>query len=182
MVDLLLIGVLIVGFLIGLRRGLILQLVHLTGFIAAFIVAYLYFDDLAPKLRLWVPYPTISEGSSLAIFMNSGFLEDAYYRAIAFAMLFFGTKILLQILGSMLDFLADLPILRTINGWLGGVLGFVEVYLVIFLFLYIAALVPLDSIQSAMSDSFIAKAMVEHTPVFSEKIKSIWIAEINTKI
>jgi uncharacterized membrane protein required for colicin V production len=182
MVDFILIGVLVVGFLIGLRRGMILQLVHLTGFIAAFIVAYLYFDDLAPKLRLWVPYPTVSGESTLAIFMNAEFLEDAYYRAIAFAILFFGTKILLQILGSMLDFLADLPVLRTINGWLGGVLGFVEVYLVIFLFLYIAALVPIDTIQSAMSDSFIAKAMVEHTPVFSEKIKSIWIAEINTKI
>ncbi|WP_349408090.1 CvpA family protein [Pseudalkalibacillus sp. SCS-8] len=182
MVDLILIGVLIVGFLVGLRRGLILQLVHLTGFIASFIVAYLYFDELAPKLRLWVPYPTVSEGSSLAIFVNAGFLEDAYYRAIAFALLFFGMKILLQVLGSMLDFLADLPILRTINGWLGGVFGFIEVYLVIFLFLYIAALVPLDSIQSAMSDSVIAKAMVEHTPVFSEKIKSIWIAELNTKV
>ncbi len=182
MIDLILIGVLVVGFLIGLRRGLILQLVHLTGFIAAFIIAYLYFDELAPKLRLWIPYPTVSEESSLAMFVNAGFLEDAYYRAIAFAMLFFATKIILQILGSMLDFLADLPILRTINGWLGGILGFVEVYLVIFLFLYIAALVPLTSIQTAMADSVVAKAMVEHTPVFSEKIKSMWIAEINTKI
>ncbi|WP_257346485.1 CvpA family protein [Pseudalkalibacillus decolorationis] len=181
MVDLILIVVLIVGFLIGLKRGLVLQLVHLTGFIASFIIAYLYFDELAPRLRLWIPYPTVPEGS-LSMFMNSGFLEDAYYRAIAFAMLFFGMKILLHILGSMLDFLADLPILRTVNGWLGGVLGFVEVYLVIFLFLYIAALVPMTSVQSAMEGSLIAKAMVEHTPVFSEKIREIWIAEINTKV
>lgn len=182
MVDLILIIILVVGFLVGLRRGLILQLVHLTGFIAAFIIAYMYFDELAPKLRLWVPYPEISEGSALAIFMNSSFLEDAFYRAIAFAALFFASKIILQILGSMLDFLADLPILRTINGWLGGVLGFVEVYLVIFLLLYFAALVPITSVQDAMDDSVIAKAMVEHTPVFSEKIHDIWIAEINTKV
>jgi uncharacterized membrane protein required for colicin V production len=177
MVDIILLIILIGGFLVGLRRGLVLQIVHLTGFIAAFIVAYLYFDDLAPKLKLWVPYPSLSPDSTMALVFNSFDLEVAYYRAIAFSMLFFGTKLIAHIFGSMLDFLADLPILRTVNGWLGGALGFLEVYLVIFLFLYIAALVPIDPIQNSMEDSFVAKSIVEHTPVFSEKIKELWLSE-----
>lgn len=175
MLDLILLVILIGGFLVGLRRGLILQIVHLTGFIAAFVIAYIYFDELAPKLKLWIPYPTTSVEPTMALFMNTLHLETAYYRAIAFAILFFGTKILVQILGSMLDFLADLPILKTINRWSGGALGFVEVYLVMFLFLYIAALVPVPYVQNSIDDSFMAKTIVEDTPVFSDKVKAMWI-------
>jgi uncharacterized membrane protein required for colicin V production len=179
MIDIILLLILIGGFLIGLRRGLILQIVHLTGFIASFIVAYLYFDDLAPRLKLWIPYPanTLELDQTFAIFLGAFNMESAYYRAIAFAILFFGIKIFLQIIGSMLDFLADLPILRTINRWFGGALGFVEVYLLVFIFLYIAALVPIDYVQSSIDGSFMAKTIVENTPVFSEKIKELWITD-----
>lgn len=175
MLTLIILLVLIGGFFIGLRRGLVYQIVHLTGFIVALIVAYLYFDDIAPRLRLWIPYPGHAD-SHLAFFSNALSLEDVYYRAIAFAILFFGTKILWHILGSMLDFLADLPLLRIVNRWLGGAFGFIEVYLIIFLFLYFAAVIPVDAIQHAVSNSVLAQAMVQHTPVFSEKIKELWIA------
>ncbi|MBM6617527.1 CvpA family protein [Bacillus suaedaesalsae] len=179
MLDLAILLILGIGFFIGLRRGLILQVVHLTGFIAAFIVSYLYFDELAPKLKLWVPYPELSDGSVMSLIFSSADLESAYYRAIAFAMLFFGTKIVMQILGSMLDFLAHLPILKQINSWAGGVLGFVEVYLIMFLLLYIGALLPVELIQSHMQDSFMAMTIVKHTPIFSGTIQELWIENMN---
>lgn len=174
MLDLILIVLLIIGFFIGLKRGLVMQIVHLIGFIAAYVVAYLYFDDLAPKLKLWVPYPSIGNDSPMSTILSTISLEEVYYRAIAFALLFFGTKILLQIVGSMLDFIADLPILRTVNRWLGGVLGFIEVYLILFLLLYVAALIPSGTIHTAYQDSSIGQGMVHNTPVFSEMIKDLW--------
>jgi uncharacterized membrane protein required for colicin V production len=179
MLDLAILLILGIGFLIGLKRGFILQIVHLTGFIAAFIVSYLYFDDLAPKLKLWVPYPELSEGSMMSLIFSSENLETAYYRAIAFAMLFFGTKIFMQILGSMLDFLAHLPILKQVNSWAGGLLGFVEVYLITFILLYIGALLPVEMIQSHLQDSFMAMTIVQHTPIFSGTIRDLWIENIN---
>jgi uncharacterized membrane protein required for colicin V production len=174
MLDLILFIVLLGGFLIGLKRGFIMQLVHLIGFIAAYIVAYLYYDDLAPKLELWIPYPSSNDGSA-SLLLNSISLEQAYYNAIAFAILFFATKIILQILGSMLDFLAHLPILHTANRWLGGLLGFVEVYLIVFILLYIATLVPIESFQAHYDNSWIAQGMVKNTPVFSESVKEMWM-------
>ncbi|HET7579042.1 MAG TPA: CvpA family protein [Bacillales bacterium] len=176
MLTLIIAIILIVGFFIGLRRGLIFEVVHLTGFIVAFAVAYMYFDDIAPRLRLWIPYPATHGTSNLTFLTGALDLQDAYYRAIAFAILFFGTKILLHIVGSMLDFLADLPLLRTANRWLGGAFGFIEVYLIIFLFLYIAALVPVDVVQQSVAHSFLAQAIVHDTPVFSEKIKDLWLS------
>ncbi|TLS39172.1 CvpA family protein [Pseudalkalibacillus caeni] len=174
MVDLILLVILVGGFLVGIRRGLILQVVHLTGFIVSFIVAYMYFGDLAPHLKLWIPYPSFGEGDSTNMVLDAINFEATYYRGIAFAMLFFGTKIIMQIIGSMLDFLADLPILRTINGWLGGVLGFIEVYVILFIFLFLAALVPNETVQTYISHSFLAESIVKHTPILSEQIKDLW--------
>ncbi len=173
MLDIILIVLLIGGFLIGLRRGLVLQLIHLTGFIISIVIAFLFSNDLAPHLRLWIPYPNLGDGTGTLLSVLN--VEDIYYRGIAFAILFFGTKIALHILGSMLDFLADLPILRTINGWLGGVLGFLEIYLIVFIVLYIAAIVPNESLQGAFNNSFVAQAIIKHTPFFSAQLQQLWL-------
>lgn len=174
MLDLAIIIILLLGFLVGLKRGFILQLIHLLGFVVAFIVAYMYYDKLSPKLTLWVPYPSFGE-STIKLLFDNGNLEDAYYRAIAFVVIFFAVKITLQIIGSMLDFVANLPILKTLNIWAGGILGLIEVYLIIFILLYIAALLPIEAVQGPLADSSVAKAIIEHTPIFSQQIKELWI-------
>src|SRR4051812_43301567 len=175
MIDLVIILLLIFGFFIGLKRGFILQLVHTIGFIIAYIVANLYYDDLAPKLTLWVPYPNLGTTSPLKLFSENGNMEEAFYRAIAFVIIFIAVKVLLQIIGSMLDFIAHLPILKQLNVWAGGVLGFAEVYLIIFILLYIAALVPMEVLQKPLDDSIMANLIVNHTPFLSQQIKSMWI-------
>ncbi|UOQ47194.1 CvpA family protein [Gracilibacillus caseinilyticus] len=174
MVNLILIVLFIIGVLVGMRRGFILQVLHLTGFIVAFIVAATYYDDLASNLELWIPYPEIMSDASWAVFLEAVPLETAYYNAIAFGALFFVSKIILQIIATMLDFVADLPFLRLINSWLGAVLGFVEVYLLIFVALYILALAPVSHIQTMIDHSGIATSIIEHTPVLSEKLTNYW--------
>jgi uncharacterized membrane protein required for colicin V production len=175
MLDLAILIILLIGFFIGLKRGFILQLIHLIGFIIAFIIAYTYFEKLAPKLTLWVPYPNLHSHSTFRMLFDQANLEDAYYRAIAFVVIFFAVKIVLQMIGSMLDFVANLPILKQLNIWAGGILGFIEIYLIMFILIYIAALVPVDLIQNALNGSFMAKGIIEHTPVFSKTIKEMWI-------
>ncbi|MDF2855040.1 MAG: hypothetical protein K0Q87_891 [Neobacillus sp.] len=175
MLDLAIILLLIFGFFIGLKRGFILQLVHLTGFIIAYIVANLYYEELAPKLLLWIPYPNLGTTSPLKVLTNSSNMEDAFYRAVAFVIIFFAVKILLQIIGSMLDFIAHLPILKQLNVWAGGILGFLEVYLIVFILLYIGALVPMEVLQNPLDDSIMSDLIINHTPVLSEQIKSMWI-------
>lgn len=167
--------ILFIGFLVGLKRGFILQVIHLTGFVIAFIVAYMYYEELAEKILLWIPYPSFGDESAIQFLFNSVNLENAYYRAIAFVMIFFAVKILLQIIGSMLDFVANLPILKSLNLWGGAILGFLEVYLVLFIILYIAFLLPIEQLQTILNESGLAKGIVEHTPYFSSKIYHLWI-------
>jgi uncharacterized membrane protein required for colicin V production len=179
MLDLILFITLIAGFFIGLRRGLILQVVHLTGFIIAFIVAYFNYESLAGKIDLLVPYPQFSTNGQISMLLESFNLEEVYYNGIAFAGLFFGTKIILQIIASMLDFLADLPLLNQINRSLGGVLGFIEVYLIVFFVLYVGALLPIEMVQNQLTGSALAGLIVEHTPIFSEQIKELWVEHMD---
>ena len=175
MLDLAIIIFLVIGFFVGLKRGFILQLVHLTSFIIAYVVAYLYYEKLAPKLTLWIPYPSLGNDPTLKILTDSSNMETAFYRAIAFVIIFFAVKIVLQIIGSMLDFIAHLPILKQINVWVGGIFGFLEVYLLIFILLYIAALTPIEKFQTVLDHSSIAKTIVNYTPILSEQLKDWWL-------
>lgn len=182
MISILLLLILVFGFFMGMKRGFILQLMHLLGFIIAYIVAVVYYKTLAPHLVSWIPYPEASSDQSWAVFLNSMPLENAFYNAIAFALIFFGVKIILQIIASMLDFVARLPVLKQLNKLLGAVLGFVEVYLIIFVLLYIIALVPIGKIQGYIADSFVATQIVEHTPFLSSAMESLWFTEFLGKL
>lgn len=175
MLDLAVVIILIFGFLIGLKRGFILQLIHMIGLIIAFIAAYLYYDDLAPKLRLWIPYPDINATGAIQMVLDGVSFDEAFYRAIAFAIIFFAVRIVLAIIGSALDIVASLPILRTLNIWAGGILGFLEIYLILFVIIYIAALLPIDEIQTALNNSTIAEGILKNTPYFSSEVKKMWI-------
>ncbi|GEL76814.1 CvpA family protein [Tenuibacillus multivorans] len=178
MVSLLILILLILGFLLGLKRGFILQVLHLTGFIIAFLIALIYFKELAAKLELWIPYPDIAEEHFWGSVFNSGFLEGAFYHGIAFFVIFFVVKIIMQIVANLLDFVAHLPVLHSVNNLLGAVLGFIEMYFIIFVFLFFASLIPVDFIQEQLNDSSLASFIIEMTPIFSEQLKEKWFTEL----
>jgi len=174
MLSVIILILLVAGFFIGRRRGLILQLIHLTGFIVAYIVAFLYYDKLASVLKLWIPFPD-TDSNAFFTSLTHATLEASFYRAIAFVIIFIAVKIIWQIFGSMLDFLADLPILRTANRWLGGLFGFVEVYLVLFILLFIGAIAPYAGIDQMIDHSYMAHLIIEDTPFLSDKLQELWI-------
>ncbi|MCK0471376.1 CvpA family protein [Halalkalibacter sp. APA_J-10(15)] len=174
MLSFLIIFILICSFFIGRRRGFILQLIHLISFVAALYVAYSYFSELATFIRLWIPYPQFSSDSPVGMIFQTFDAESVYYSGIAFAILFFGTKIILHIIGSMLDFLAHIPVLRTANQLLGGIFCFVEVYLIIFVILIVGALLPIDIVQDQLQRSIVAEYMLTNTPFLSEWIRGLW--------
>ncbi|MCO7175973.1 CvpA family protein [Sporolactobacillus kofuensis] len=176
LLNLILLVILVSGFFMGFRRGLILQLVHLAGFVVAYIIAMMYVKPLAGTLKFWIPFPTSAQQSDMFQFLGNMDLQTAYYRAIAFVILFLAVKIILNIFGSMLNFLAELPIVRSVNHLSGGLFGFIEVYLIVFFLLFAGSLTPVGEIQSAIHQSSLAQSMIAHTPVFSKMFKDMWVA------
>lgn len=174
MLSIIIIFLLLIGCIVGLRRGFILQAIHLVGWIIAFIVAFIYYDDLASRLTLWIPYPTIGENTALQVLLDAVNAEAAFYNGVAFFLIFIAVKIILQIIGSMLTFVTNIPVLRQLNLWLGGILGFLETYLFIFILLYMAALIPIEQVQDYIEGSWVAKGIVNNTPVFSQQIYELF--------
>src|SRR5699024_7298252 len=89
--------------------------------------------------------------------------------------------IILQIIASMLDFLAQLPLLRTVNKLLGAGLGFLEVYFVIFIILYLTALLPVEKVQTMIDNSVVAKIIISRTPFLSNGVESLFFNEFLSK-
>lgn len=174
MLDLIILIVLLAGFVIGLKRGFIVQVLHLTSFIIALIVAYVYYKPLAEKFVLWIPYPGITDTGSLAIVIDRLDLDRTFYQVLAFSVIFFTVKIALQILASIFDFLAFLPVLKSLNKLLGAVLGLVEFYLILFIVLYVLVLLPIDVIQTKMDRSILAGVILEHTPIITKMFQHWW--------
>jgi uncharacterized membrane protein required for colicin V production len=80
----------------------------------------------------------------------------------------------LYLAGSVLTALTELPILRQLNKWGGGALGFVEVYIIVFILLYIGAVIPVSEIQTPIQQSSIAINIVQNTPYLSSAIQDLW--------
>lgn len=182
MITLILLVILIFGVFMGFKRGLILQAVHLIGFIVSFIIARLYYQKLSAHLSLWIPYPELTGDGAWAVFLNSMPLETAFYNGIAFVTIFIGAKIVLQIIATMLDFVSRLPILNIANKLGGGILGFLEVYFITFILLFIAALIPMESVQNKIMTSKLAMFIIEKTPFLSDLFTSMWFTDILTKL
>lgn len=174
-IDLVIVILFVAGIAIGFRRGFILQAVHLIGFLIAYIVAYRYFDKLSPMLKTWLPYPLTEEaGSSLWLQLID--IEGMYYSAIAFALLFFGTKIALQIIGRFLHLITLLPGLNIVNRSFGGILGFIEVTIIIFVIVHVMLYIPWQTGQIWLSESIIGSWMTEQTPYVSNQLQELWKA------
>lgn len=174
MLDLIILVVLLAGLIIGAKRGFIVQMMHIVSFIVAIIVAYIYYKPLAQKFVFWIPYPGVTDSGSLGVVIDSLDLDSTFYRVIAFAVIFFAVKISLQIIASIFDFIAYLPVLNTLNRWLGAFFGMIENYLIMFILLYILALLPVDFIQGLISKSLISGLILEHTPIITKMFQNWW--------
>jgi len=174
MLDIVLLIIFAASLLLGMKRGFVMQAINLVGFLVALIVAYIYYKPLAEKFVLWIPYPGMTEETSFTLVIDMLDVDQTFYRIIAFAVIFFTVKIAMQIIGSIFDFLTYLPVLNSFNRILGALLCFVEFYFILFILLYVLALLPVTTIQSLMGSSIIAGLMLEHTPIVTQLFQKIW--------
>ncbi|MER2120520.1 MAG: CvpA family protein, partial [Solibacillus sp.] len=72
-----------------------------------------------------------------------------------------------------------LPVLSSLNYVLGAVLGFIEMYLVLFIGLYVVALLPVESIQTFIDSSILAGLILEHTPIITSMFQNWWYIQKN---
>ncbi|MEK4230249.1 CvpA family protein [Solibacillus sp. FSL H8-0538] len=174
MLDIILLIIFAASLIVGAKRGFVVQAIHLGSFFIALLVAFIYYKPLAQKFVLWIPYPGFSENTTMTLVLDTLDVDRTFYRVFAFAIIFYVVKIALQIVGSMFDFLTYLPVLKSLNYLLGAVFCFVEFYFLMFIGLYVVALLPLESIQTILSGSLLTNLILEHTPILTSMFQNWW--------
>ncbi|WP_211221926.1 CvpA family protein [Lacticigenium naphthae] len=169
--------ILFIGTYSALQRGLILQLVLTIGYTISFYLAVNYYNQLSEPLEMMIPYPTAPMNYEFVFFDQSLIfgLDQAFYNGMAFLIILLIGWFATRIIGGLLNFVTEIPILKQINQVGGAVLGFVVNYIGIFLFLFLGSMLPLDIVQNTFESSTLARFIVQETPQLSEQVYNWWV-------
>lgn len=164
LVDIAIIVVLILGAVVGYRRGFTTQLLSLCGFVVIVVAAFLFKNPVSMYLYEHLPFfnfPGILSGISV--------INILLYEAIAFFIVFIGLylvfKVILMVSHIFEKFLSMTILLGLPSKILGAILGILENYLVAFIILYIISL-PIFNIN-IIKDSRLRMTILEKTPVLN---------------
>jgi uncharacterized membrane protein required for colicin V production len=162
------------GAIMGYYRGLVSQLVSIAGLFIAYVVAFTFYKDVAPWIAGVLSLPH-SESYQQYEFLVKGLHLDAYvYNAIAFALLLFGVKIALSIVGRVLNWIALTPGIKTINHWMGTFLGLAEALILLVIAVQVMTVIPNDTTQRLLKGSMFAPYILNALPSVTDKLNELW--------
>ena len=158
-IDAVIILFLLLGAVIGFKKGVIKSVVSFVGTILVFVLAFLFKNPLSVFLYTHLP------------FFNVGItvLNILIYEAIAFLILVFlfgiVLKIIIKISGLIETILKFTIVLGIPSKILGAIFGFLEMYVFVFAVLFL--LVQFNVNSSLITESKMADFILGKTPVVS---------------
>jgi uncharacterized membrane protein required for colicin V production len=158
------------ALIIGYTRGFISQMVSLLGLIIAYVVAYKFYDQLAPWVGRLLPVQTFAAYSKYEFAIQTLHLNVYVINAISFAILFFAVKVALSVVGRLLNIVAKVPGLNLLNRLSGTLLSLMEVTVLVVIVVQIMAIMPSDKVQAIFKDSITAPYFVDAWMYFENKI------------
>lgn len=158
-IDILLIIILLFGFVIGFKRGFTKQLVSFLGILIVLILSFILKNPISVFMYKYFPFFSFNGISSLNIL---------FYEVLSFSLIFGILTVILRILimitGIFEKVLKFTIILGIPSKILGGILGIIENYIIIFVVLFFISM-PIFDIN--LSDSKISNYMLNNTPILS---------------
>ena len=149
----------------GWRRGLIRQLFDVAAVIASYVVALRYGTEFVLWLNHFIPlaqwFPAwFSDSASL------GFsLGEVILRLLGFFILFFLVRLVFRLVGGLLHEIFSLPLLGTVNGMGGMLLGLLKGVLLVLIIVAVGQLIHTPFWQQALQQSVVASSVMEILPV-----------------
>lgn len=171
--DLIICALLGLAFILGYRRGFVTQLVSLLGLFVAWLVAYLFYDDLAPYVGRVVPVESFVRESGYESLLKGLRLDQYIVGALSFALLLFGVKLILAAAGHVLNLLAKVPGLNFLNRWSGGAMAVFEAVVIAAVAIQVMAIIPSEPLQTLLGGSRAAEWSMEWVPVIFGKMKEL---------
>lgn len=169
--TLLILILIILSGIVGFRRGGLLQLLHFLGTVSALVIARLNYETLGNKLELIMPYPSSVSEVENVVLPTIQDLEQAYYYMSAFLFIFIVSKLIIQIIVSVFDFVNQIIFERKRSKIIGTIIGVIECIYVLAVIIFFLATIPSTGLQEAISNSQLATFIMDHTLIISDKLK-----------
>ena len=166
--DAVIITILIVGVLGGMSRGLIKQAVLLIGLVVCLVFAFSLRTPIATFMYEYLPFFKFG-----GLFSGVSIINILLYELIAFliifSLLYLVLRILLKITGIIEKILDMTIILGFFSKIGGGIVGFIEAYILVFVFLFVCnqPFIRVTGLDSSKVGNFI----LDKTPVMSGAIE-----------
>lgn len=175
--DALIIVLLILGVMGGMRRGLIKETVLLIGLIFIIVVAFYLRTPIATFMYKTLPFFEFS-GKFQGVTILNILLYELIAFLIIFSVLYLILRILLKITGIIEKILKATIILGIFSKLGGGIVGFIESYVIIFIILVIASQ-PFLKI-TGLDESKMGNFILNNTPIMSDAVSDI--REVSEKV
>ena len=179
MITLILLFSLAWQFYIGYSRGIVLQLYYSSSSVVAFLVANVYYKQLADALTLWVPYSSPTEGIQMAFFQSVNLfeLDRVFYAGVAFIFIYLAIYATLRFIGLFIRIIDVNRFDKKHYKWLAGVLALLATILVLSMILTVLATIPLPAVQSFLAGKIAFKILI-HFPLISQLLHYLWVIAV----
>lgn len=164
-VDAIIIGLLLLGALFGFKKGIIKSIVSLGLVILAIIAAWFLKNPIASVMYTKLPFFSFTSSTSLiniVIYEMIAFLVIAIILLILVKAIVFFTHLIDKILNisKSMGFLSKI---------LGMIFGFVEMYIIIFIALFV--MYNFTNIYKSIDNSTLALRMLDSSPILSPMVE-----------
>ena len=178
MVDSILILFLLLGAVLGFKKGAIKSLVALIGTIVVVVVAYYLKNPVAELLFDYCPFLKFGGAWTGLVTLNI-LLYEAIAYLLVFVLLSSILSLLIKVSGILETILKMTIILGIPSKIIGAVLGFLEALVFSFIVLFI--LLQFNVTSKMVSDSTLARSIIDKTPIIGHMVNDTYkaIQDIN---
>ncbi len=167
-IDTVIILFLLLGAVLGFKKGVIQSIVSFVGTILVVILSFWLKNPLSVFLYTYLPFFNFSISA----------INILVYEAIAFLIVFALLSTILRIIlkiSGMVELLLKFTIVLAIpSKILGAIFGFLEYYIFIFVILFVFSLCNIDS--ELLQESKLAEQILSHSPVISTIVEDSYNA------
>ena len=172
-VDAIVILFLLLGAVLGFKKGAIRSLVGLVGTIAVVVIAYYLKNPVADLLYNFVPFFDFSGSAQGLVTLNILVYESIAY-VLVFVILYGLLSLILRLTGIIEKFLTMTIILGIPSKIIGAVLGFLEA--VVFSFIILFVLLQFNGSHAFIKESTVAMSILDKTPLIGAMVNDTYDA------
>ena len=172
-VDAIIILFLLLGAVLGFKKGAIRSLVGLVGTIAVVVIAYYLKNPVADLLYSFVPFFDFSGSWQGLVTLNILLYEGIAY-VLVFVVLYSILSLILRLTGLIERILTMTIILGIPSKIIGAVLGFLEA--VVFSFIILFVLLQFNGSHTWIRESTVAMSILDKTPLIGSMVNETYDA------